>query len=1053
MKRFTITWMLLLFVLAAGPSVLRAQSIDFEGDAIGTTYPGIGWSATDLEAVVDDDPLAPGNNVLKVIQHNYNAAPVLTVELPEGKTLADYTTFTFNAYFQQGDVGWKDIIVEAYGEMPTAQFANNAAARLGAFNRAMGGSTGWEPITIDITNASTLSGTVYLAFGFNGAGTGDIGGAGSVTTWYADDITLTGSSGGGDGLVTEWGTFYRYGWTTVTNVTAGGATISGDGPPQSNWATLRGAFPEALTATTDQAVVVTGKLEFVGGGPTSWSAFRFGLFNHENPGTLINVGTDSVQWSGGEETAAYGYMVSTKSGSNPDTDGNGGIGSSWAINGGSWISSRSGGTVAMDAIDQAPRRAEFNAGRYDFALSVRDRGDGTYEFRYSLTSEDGTSYWYADEAIDTTQASLTFNGVAFGLNNNQASSITSFTVSDVTVGLGQPIEIPEKPFSSFYVDQWGDLGGNLAGSGWTIKNDASTLVGDAVISGSGPVASGRWAVVVGGFGETVSATMDEALIVRGQFEIVGDDLTNWSPIRFGLFEFRDLGELHYQYTDSARWGYTRYAGTDSAAWVSNENQAYGYLFTPRTGANDAVSGNGGIGAAWAVNNGRWFSSFGGSLAMGHYDQAPRRAIIAEGIYDFEFSVRPLADGNTEVRWYMISEDRESYWHGGTHIDTTQQKTDFNAFAFAIQNSSESTVTGVNLFAVEVDRGAPITIPPKPFSRFFVETWGFLGGKFGGAEGDSTWSLIPGELVGDVTITGDAATGWAAVGGSFDGDVTITDRALIISSLVTFEGGGFEDPGSFRFGLFRQNLGSRDSTQTVGYVWNGDETATGYLILPNTGAAPTWASGEAGSIGRIENGLWYAPEGEGAFGIRGSTATGTPTAGLYELELSIHRIPEGNEIRVKLIKEDGSYEYQASAIDRGSPVDLTFNSIVFAVNNATTTKLAIEALEVNMGQPITVITDVEEADATLPTAFALDQNYPNPFNPTTTIKFSLPETADVRLEVFNLLGQKVMTLVGGTKMPAGHHQVTFNAQDLASGMYIYRIEAANFVSTKRMMLIK
>src|SRR5690606_35656681 len=102
--------------------------------------------------------------------------------------------------------------------------------------------------------------------------------------------------------------------------------------------------------------------------------------------------------------------------------------------------------------------------------------------------------------------------------------------------------------------------------------------------------------------------------------------------------------------------------------------------------------------------------------------------------------------------------------------------------------------------------------------------------------------------------------------------------------------------SFRFGLFNQNLGSQDSTETVGFVWGGEETATGYLFVPNAGDAPTWASGEAGSIGRINDDVWYAPDGAGAFGIRGSSATGTPTAGEYELEMSVHQIGEGiNEI--------------------------------------------------------------------------------------------------------------------------------------------------------------
>ena len=97
------------------------------------------------------------------------------------------------------------------------------------------------------------------------------------------------------------------------------------------------------------------------------------------------------------------------------------------------------------------------------------------------------------------------------------------------------------------------------------------------------------------------------------------------------------------------------------------------------------------------------------------------------------------------------------------------------------------------------------------------------------------------------------------------------------------------------------------------------------------------------------------------------------------------------------------------------------------------------------------TDVESTDQ-LPTEFALFQNYPNPFNPTTNIKFDLPKESNVTLKVYNILGEEVATLVNKV-MPAGHQVVTFDASRLASGMYIYRIQAGNFVQVKKMLLMK
>ncbi len=98
----------------------------------------------------------------------------------------------------------------------------------------------------------------------------------------------------------------------------------------------------------------------------------------------------------------------------------------------------------------------------------------------------------------------------------------------------------------------------------------------------------------------------------------------------------------------------------------------------------------------------------------------------------------------------------------------------------------------------------------------------------------------------------------------------------------------------------------------------------------------------------------------------------------------------------------------------------------------------------------VDTDIEEGE--LPGTFALDQNYPNPFNPATTIQYTLGTASDVKLAVFDVLGRKVATLVDGTQ-PTGTYEVTFEAADLPSGLYLYRLETATHTFTRSMMLLK
>ncbi|UCG61206.1 MAG: VCBS repeat-containing protein [Candidatus Zixiibacteriota bacterium] len=89
---------------------------------------------------------------------------------------------------------------------------------------------------------------------------------------------------------------------------------------------------------------------------------------------------------------------------------------------------------------------------------------------------------------------------------------------------------------------------------------------------------------------------------------------------------------------------------------------------------------------------------------------------------------------------------------------------------------------------------------------------------------------------------------------------------------------------------------------------------------------------------------------------------------------------------------------------------------------------------------------------VPRDFGLSQNYPNPFNPSTDISFGLPHASQVKLEVFNIMGQRITTLVN-RQMEAGHHTVSFDGTKMASGIYLYRIQAGDFVESRKMILIK
>jgi len=106
-----------------------------------------------------------------------------------------------------------------------------------------------------------------------------------------------------------------------------------------------------------------------------------------------------------------------------------------------------------------------------------------------------------------------------------------------------------------------------------------------------------------------------------------------------------------------------------------------------------------------------------------------------------------------------------------------------------------------------------------------------------------------------------------------------------------------------------------------------------------------------------------------------------------------------------------------------------------------------------------ITPVSD-EPSLPKAFALGQNYPNPFNPSTTIEYELPKASEVRLSVYDMLGREVSVLVN-ERMDAGVHEVKFDGSNLASGVYLYRLQArhtdggqaGDYLDTKRFVLLK
>lgn len=146
-----------------------------------------------------------------------------------------------------------------------------------------------------------------------------------------------------------------------------------------------------------------------------------------------------------------------------------------------------------------------------------------------------------------------------------------------------------------------------------------------------------------------------------------------------------------------------------------------------------------------------------------------------------------------------------------------------------------------------------------------------------------------------------------------------------------------------------------------------------------------------------------------------------------------------------VMDDQAQEITLEAVRLENP----FHTLAFiSVNNDKEGKQRIVTIEPQFEDVVVAL----GAAGAVPSSFALQQNYPNPFNPTTQISFDLPQASRVELSVYNVLGQKVETLIDGA-MDAGTHQIEWNGDGNSSGIYFYRLQADNFSATKKMMMLK
>jgi hypothetical protein len=187
-------------------------------------------------------------------------------------------------------------------------------------------------------------------------------------------------------------------------------------------------------------------------------------------------------------------------------------------------------------------------------------------------------------------------------------------------------------------------------------------------------------------------------------------------------------------------------------------------------------------------------------------------------------------------------------------------------------------------------------------------------------------------------------------------------------------------------------------------------------------------------------------------------------GAFSLNWDAEKLPEGWQFMLEETSTGRIYDLAAT-----SSLEFTTETMMKAVNTISEltkqsvvsiggTGLTKSKVDDRAPEPVFIltinpITVGNEDDLGIPREVELYQNYPNPFNPTSVIRFGVPTQSEVQLEVFDLLGRKVMTLIEGEMKQPGRYNVPINARALASGMYFYRLVVADKVLIKKMTLIK
>jgi endo-1,4-beta-xylanase len=961
------------FFLAVG-TIKPASSVlswDFESNNIGDSLAHISWSPYDIQSAVVDDPLASGNKVMENVVHGYNAAPVLMFVLPQGKTLADYDSLTFKGYFQKGDVAYKYIVAEAYQTKPAGHHFLDTDT-LASYNRAQGASTAWENISLDISNTTAFSDTVYIVFGINCAGTAN----GDTTTWFADDIKLVAKVNNPPPPPPA----------NLPVVTNGGFEDSNVGSVDSmnvkGWLFLvaQGISPlpeiEIVDDTVEQGNRAL-KVAIHGIGTNQWDIQAVADSIHVTPGVTYNYSIwakaskagAQVNFTIGSYTLGeYGairpanlttswkkYSMTFKV-TNNETVIRGPIHFSYLAD--------TGKVIYIDNLQivdvNAPKRpviVEAESGALGSNFTVKQENNITY-----VTAVNNNTLFVPGDSSRVATYHVTFS---------DSGHYNLF--ARVRVG---PNNYNDDSF--FYGHGFGDKN-DTAGGDWVFINGlASAGFSDtsAFVTGVGTGGSQIW--------KWVNLTQDTIQFPGYSFYVSPDSLTKTFQIgtredgldidklAFGKNNlFFTVNALDYGLTgatstviDSSKFykgpplaqGSTEFLGNVKDAYGDNNFANYWNQITPG-------------------NEGKW-----GSVA-GAQDTASWNWSGLDTLYNYAQS------------HHLIFKDHNLIWGA-------QQPSWISGLDSATQY--KYIETWIRMVGQRYPKIDMIDVVNEPLNGHNPPDGGNGRANYKNALG------------------GNGATGWDWVIKSFE----LARKYLPNAKLLIND-----------YGIINDNSATTSYVQIINLLKDRG-------LIDGIGVQGHRFALESADTATLRNNL------------NKLGATGLP---VYISELDLGNIgntgtPNDNT-QLQLYQKIFPILWKNPAMKGitlwGYKEGEMWQTTCYLVRSDGTWRPALTWLAQYVKKnPL----GVNETASVLPSKYELDQNFPNPFNPSTNIRYSIVKTSKVTLKIYDILGRLVQTLINTVQAP-GQYTVSFNAQNLASGVYFYQINAGNFIATKKLMLVK